>query len=119
MVRLVDDADIDEWFNLEKEQLAERMQQALIKGASFEMVRAQFDKGLQALLEEYNKKYVDAASYKERHKRMKVPFKRFRAWRAGKRQQLALWWKMKKERFKQWRFERRYRKLFPEKKARK
>ncbi|MBR9692474.1 hypothetical protein GOV07_00935 [Candidatus Woesearchaeota archaeon] len=109
---LIDDADIDEWFQMEKERLSDRLTAELDKGADFAKVRAKFDKDYQKLFVEYEKKFIIAEKTIARRERVQRPVKRFRAWREGKKKACALWWKLKKEHFKKWRFEREYRRLF-------
>ncbi len=109
---LLDDAEIDEWFQQEKEKLAQRLFDDLRRGVPEEKARARFDEDFTKLFRTYEEKYDAASAAKARQEKLQRPFKRFRAWREAKRARLKRWWKVRKERYKKWRFELEYKRLF-------
>ncbi len=112
MVKLIEDGDIDEWFNEQKEMLSEQLLAQLEKGVEYAKAKERFDRDFKKLLQNYDAMYRDADKYKERRKRLERPLKQWREWKKAQILKIKLWWKLKKEEWKKWRFEREYRKLF-------
>jgi hypothetical protein len=107
-----EDSEIDEWFNEQKDLLSERMYDELQKGVAFEKAQTRFDTDFKRLLGQYNERYRTAMSTNVRSERLGRPFRRFHAWREERALKRSLWWKEQSERWRRWRFERKYRKLF-------
>jgi len=117
IMAFVDEREIDEWFEAEKERLSEKMMAELEKGVAFETAQQRFDKAFKPLLLKYDKEYRGLDNRTERHEKLAKPFRL-----------LAAWWHERKHRFRQWRkeraeqkkkakFEREYKKLFEKKKV--
>ena len=107
-----DESEIDEWFSMRKEELSERMQDELEKGAPFEQSQARFDKEFHALLSEYDKRFRAADAAQARHERLAKPLRSVAAWWHGREVAFELWWKLSAEERKRRKFERKYKRLF-------
>ncbi len=109
---LLEDRDIDEWFDEEKRRLSDELFDQLDRGVEPEKAVPRFNKEFRRLLETYDKNYRVAASVAARKALVDAPLRRFREWRHDRATALSLWWKQKAEERHRAKFEREYRRLF-------
>jgi len=112
MARMLDEADIDDWLELQKEMLSERMSDDLAKGVDFPVAKERFDKAFKKVLTEYERKHRTAIETLKRRARMREPFRRFHAWREQKLAEFRVARKVWRKRWEKWKFERQYKRLF-------
>ncbi len=116
MARILEELELDDWFQAEKERLSDRLLEALQKGADEGEAKALFEKEFKQLLRRYDERYRRSDAARARRERRRVPFRRITArWNrllAGLRERRLLL----VERWKERRFQRAYEKLFPSRK---
>lgn len=112
MSRLIEESDIDDWFNEEKIKLADSMMAALEKGANPEKEKEKFNKAFWKLFHHYDKMHRNADAYKLRQKKLRAPFEKFAQWRKEKDKEFSSWRRLTREKLKKEWFEFRYRRMF-------
>jgi len=110
---ILEDREIDEWFEEEKERLAEQLYQELQRGADDSKARSRFDTAFRRLLDSYDEKSLAAERARGRHERFAKPFRNIASWWHELLTRNALRRKRREELAKKRKFERQYRKLFP------
>jgi hypothetical protein len=113
---ILEDREIDEWFEEEKERLAEQLYQELQRGVDDSKARGRFDIAFRRLLDQYDEKFLAVERARGRFERFAKPFRDFAWWWHERTMRLALWRKRREELAKKWTFEREYRRLFPSEK---
>jgi hypothetical protein len=113
---ILEDREIDEWFEEQKERLAEQLYQELQRGADDSKARNKFDVAFRRLLDSYDEKSLAAEKARGRHERFAKPFRKIASWWQELLIRRALRRKRREELAKKRKFERQYRKLFPSEK---
>ena len=109
---MLEDRDIDEWFEEEKRRLSDDLFDQLGKGVEPEKAVPAFNKAFGKLLDTYDATYRAAEHAAKRHELVDKPLRRFREWRHERATAIALWRKRKAEERHQAKAEREYRRLF-------
>ncbi len=106
----LDEREIDDWFEEEKQALSDRLYDRLRRGDG--RAKAEFDKAFERLLARLDHECAALETRQRRHEQFSRPFDRFRAWRASVAARFRRWWKGVSERRKKRTFEREYKRLF-------
>jgi hypothetical protein len=113
---LLEEAEIDEWFTLKKEALAERMYDELQRGVASDTAKDRFNKDFVRLLSEYEERFRKTAASRAKRAERRKPFDRLRAWRQERLLAFQLWRKRRAELRQKRKFEREYQRLFAKRK---
>ncbi len=113
---ILEEHEIDEWFEEQKELLSQRLADELDAKKDAEAAKKRFDAAFHKLLDEYEAKYRSTDAAKARHERLARPFRQVAAWWHERQTRRALAKKRRQELRKKAKFEREYNKLFPSEK---
>jgi hypothetical protein len=111
----MEEAELEEWFNTQKEKLESEVYAALQANKETEKAKVLFDKKYRALIAELQRR--ENAIYQKglRSERIRAPIQKFQARWESITQPIKAWPKAQKMRFKKWRFERKIRKILQDK----
>jgi hypothetical protein len=105
----MEESELDDWFNEQKEMLEERFYAEAQKDVA--AAKAHFDKDYKKLIREFQEKQVKIYEHKERAARLQKPIARSRELMRLRTQAVKQWWRQMRLDVKKWRFDRKIRRI--------
>lgn len=111
----MDDAELDEWFNEEREKLETVLFEALLNNKNAEQARLVFDKKYRKLIAQLQKKQDQNYDHARRMVKIQKPIDKIKAIFENTTTTISIWWTKVREAVRRWFFERKIKRILRDK----